>query len=540
MRINTQNPNFMKITLRTLSFLVVLLPLMVSAQAGSYMNNPMVRVVMDTYASLLRENPQDYVTYFNRAKEYYRHGDYNRAMDDLNEAIKYYPREEASDLSQAYTIRGLIYEMWDKDEKALADFNEALILEPNSRYSLISRADLLRDMKRYSEAKEDYQILLRRDVRCQEAYLGLAIIAYKENNIGLCHENLKKAQDANPTNVDFYLTRAGIYEDMGEWRKAADDYVMAMTFGDNRRSVAGINALSAIAYEPVIEALSVAIEKADEKGFYYFIRGAIHMNNQHYSASIKDWNTIIEKNMLHFHTVYYNRGFCYMRLGQFDYAVEDISAAIKMKGDQMAYYITRSKLYRVMGDYESAQADIAVASTFDMTHVDVLLQRAMLAMEQGNPEVALEHYNEALLCSADNASLYLLRGDVYATLQDVDLAVRSYEMMLNVYEEVPTFESCRGFALARLGRMAEAEAWIEQVMQSIKGIPAPEDYYNAACLYTHTDNKAMAYEYLEKALKAGYGDYFNLYFEYDSPTSLATLRNDIEFRELVRNYSEMF
>ncbi len=530
----------MKITFRTLSFLVLLLPLMVCAQASSYMNNPMVRVIMDTYASMLRENPQDYVTYFNRAKEYYRYGDYNRAMDDLNEAIRYYPREAASDLSQAYTIRGLIYEMWDKDDKALADFNEALVLEPNSRYSLISRADLLRDMKRYREAKEDYQLLLRRDVRCQEAYLGLGVIAYKENNIGLCHENLEKAQNANPSNVDFYLNRAAIYEEMGEWRKAADDYVMAMTFGDNRRSVAGINALSSIAYEPVIDALSLAIENADEKGFYYFIRGAIHMNNQHYSASIKDWNTIIEKNLLHFHTVYFNRGFCYMRLGQFDYAVEDVSTAIKMKGDQMSYYITRSKLYRVMGDYENAKADIAVASTFDMTHVDVLMQRAMLAMEQGNTEAALEHYNEALLCSADNASLYLLRGDTYATLQDVDMAVSNYEMMLGVNEEVPTFASCRGFALARLGRIAEAETWMEQVMQSIKGIPAPEDYYNAACLYTHTGNKAKAYEYLEKALKAGYGDYFNLYFEYDSPTSLAPLRNDAEYRELVRNYSEMF
>ena len=109
----------MKITFRTLSFLVLLLPLMVCAQASSYMNNPMVRVIMDTYASMLRENPQDYVTYFNRAKEYYRYGDYNRAMDDLNEAIRYYPREAASDLSQAYTIRGLIYEMWDKDDKAV-------------------------------------------------------------------------------------------------------------------------------------------------------------------------------------------------------------------------------------------------------------------------------------------------------------------------------------------------------------------------------------------------------------------------------------
>ena len=50
----------------------------------------------------------------------------------------------------------------------------------------------------------------------------------------------------------------------------------------------------------------------------------------------------------------------------------------------------------------------------------------------------------------------------------------------------------------------------------------------------------MAYQYLEKALSAGYGDYFNLYFEYDTPISLASLRNEADFRELIKNFREVF
>lgn len=530
----------MKITHRILSILLALVPLATCAQGNSYTSNPMMRVIMDTYASILRENPQDYETYLNRAKEYYRYGDYSKALSDLNEAIRYYPRQEASDLSQAYTVRGLIYQSQGDDMKALADFNEALLLEPESRFSLISRADLLREMGDNMHAKEDYQLLLRRDTRCQEAYLGLGIIAHRENNMGMCHDYMEKALQANPTNVDFYITRAAIYEDMGEWRKAANDYITAMTFGDNRRSVAGINALSSIAYEPVVEALSVAIDNAEDKGFYYFIRGSIHMNNQHYSASIQDWNTIVDKKYLHFHSVYYNRGFCYMRLGQFDYAIEDVSTAIMMKGDQMPYYLTRSKLYRIMGQYEQAMEDISVAATFDMTHKDVLAQRAMLATEQRNYDEAIAYYNEAILNNADEASLYLLRGDIYALLQDNESALRNYRMILNIHEHTPTFASCQGFAMARMGRIEEAEAWMESVMASIKGIPSPEDYYNAACLYANTGNKTMAYQYLEKALSAGYGDYFNLYFEYDTPISLASLRNEADFRELIKNFREVF
>ena len=418
--------------------------------------------------------------------------------------------------------------------------NEALILDPASRFSLISRADLLCEMGDYKQAKEDYQLLLRRDTRSQEAYLGLAIIAYKENNIGLCHENLAKAQTANPSNVDFYLARAAIYEDLGEWRMAADDYVTAMMYGENRRSVAAINKLSSIAYQPVVDALSAAIDKAEEKGYYYFIRASIHMNNNHYSASIKDWNTIVEEKYLHYHAVYYNRGYCYMRLGQFEYALNDISVAIDMKNDMMGYYITRSKLHRIMGDYDNAAADLSMASTFDMTHIDVLTQRAMMATEQGNYENALEYYNEAVMCKADEAILYLLRGDVYAMMGNEDAALRNYEMIVTIPEYIPQFSSYYGFAQARLGNVVEAEAWIESIMISLQGIPSAEDYYNAATLYAHTGNRVKAYQYLEKALKAGYGDYFNIFFEYDSPVSIAPLRGEAEFTELIRNYSEVF
>ena len=182
----------MKNILRTLLALYIVLPLMAVAQ-NNYMNDPMVRIAMATYDALLAENPQDYATLYLRGKDYYRYGDYNKALEDLNEAIRLYPRQETSDLSQAYTIRGLIYQMQGNTTLALADFNEALLLDPTSRYSLISRADLLVEMGDFTHAKEDYQMLIRRDARCQEAYLGLAIIAYKENNIGIYRENRQKA-----------------------------------------------------------------------------------------------------------------------------------------------------------------------------------------------------------------------------------------------------------------------------------------------------------------------------------------------------------
>ena len=51
---------------------------------------------------------------------------------------------------------------------------------------------------------------------------------------------------------------------------------------------------------------------------------------------------------------------------------------------------------------------------------------------------------------------------------------------------------------------------------------------------------AQALRYLEEAFKQGYGDYYNIYFENDSPISLEPLRSDPDFRMLVQQYSSIF
>lgn len=524
------------------SILCLLLFLPITAVSQKSMDNPMIRIAMEAYAAQIKENPQDYMAYYNRAKDYFRYGEKDLALEDFSMAILYFPRKESSDLSQAYTLRGLIYQEKGESRKALDDFNEALVLDPNSRYSLIGRADLLYDMGDYDLASRDYELLLRRDARCQEAYLGLARIAYKQNNKGLCSDYLAKAESANPVNSDFYLQRGVFYAEIGEWQKAADDYVHALLFNESdKKAIAALNRLTETAYPQVIQALSTGIEEAQDKGFFYFLRALIHKNNKHYTASINDWNTILSEKYFYTHSIFYNRAYCYFHLGQFEYALDDINTAISLQGDQLPYHIFRSQLYRITGEYEKAAADLAVAATFNPSDVDVLQQRGLLAAEQGDYQEALNYYNEAIIYNADEPYSYILRAADYEQLGDVKSAADNYENLIRIQESVVSVHSLRGFALALLGRIEEAESWIQAVLQPVDGHPvsAEENYY-AACLYAMIGKKEQALHYLEEAFKQGYGDYYNVYFESDSPISLESLRNDADFRMLVQQYSSVF
>ena len=94
--------------------------------------------------------------------------------------------------------------------------------------------------------------------------------------------------------------------------------------------------------------------------------------------------------------------------------------------------------------------------------------------------------------------------------------------------------------MAELGRTAEAEEWIQKALSGSSHTVTGEEYYYAACLDAMMGQKAQALHYLEEAFKKGYGDYYNVYFEYDSPVSLEPLRSDPEFRTLVQQYSSIF
>ena len=47
---------------------------------------------------------------------------------------------------------------------------------------------------------------------------------------------------------------------------------------------------------------------------------------------------------------------------------------------------------------------------------------------------------------------------------DKEAAVNNYELIAATPEAEPTVSSLRGFALAKLGRVSEAEVWIQNIL----------------------------------------------------------------------------
>jgi lipoprotein NlpI len=75
-----------------------------------------------------RESRQNLaVSYYNRGNAYFKKGDLDRAIADYNEAIRLNPKDFDN-----FTNRGLVYMHKGDFDRAIADYNEAIRLDPKS------------------------------------------------------------------------------------------------------------------------------------------------------------------------------------------------------------------------------------------------------------------------------------------------------------------------------------------------------------------------------------------------------------------------
>lgn len=119
--------------------------------------------------SILEIVPRDFSARFNRALCYEQLRQYDEAIGDYSTII-----EEGADFSRvaektaclvhAYRNRGRAYQWYKKDyAKAVADYNEALRLNPNADMVRYRRGQSYNALAEYAKAESDFRAALARD-----------------------------------------------------------------------------------------------------------------------------------------------------------------------------------------------------------------------------------------------------------------------------------------------------------------------------------------------------------------------------------------
>ncbi len=225
-----------------------------------------------------------------------------------SDVIKKYPRK----VVLAYVNRGQYLRRKGQNDRAFADFNTAIELQPNYFLSYLNRGNIYFDRGQNDEALTDYSKVLS----------ILAPIDTTPNGF------------REPAISGALSNRGAIYSRKGMRAEAFADFRLALKFNPLDKNTWNNRAVS------------------------YFDMGD-------YANAIKDFSEYLKLEPGS-GGVINARGVCYLRLSQFKEALVDFDAAIKLSPNEASFYGNRAYAYFSLGNKAAAKADADKAQSMGM------------------------------------------------------------------------------------------------------------------------------------------------------------------------------
>jgi tetratricopeptide (TPR) repeat protein len=288
------------------------------------------------------------VAYYDRGNAYKNLKDYDRALADYSDALKLDPR-----YAHAYLNRGFVYAAKNDADHAIADLSRSIQLDPAEPMAYFNRGLVYRVGKHNDDASiADFTEVIKR----------------------------------NPDAGNAYYERGLAFAEKGDYQRALADYDQAAkrTSDDAKLLLArGIAHRSLNRFEPAIADFDAAIKidsgyaaAYEARGFAYRLQGDLDRAIGDYGEAIR----IDPKLVL----AYNDRGSTYRLKGDFDHAIADYTEAIQLDPNSAIGYYRRGYVQYLAGALPKALADLTQANAIDPANaylavlLDIVNQRSNL------------------------------------------------------------------------------------------------------------------------------------------------------------------
>jgi tetratricopeptide (TPR) repeat protein len=413
---------------------------------------------------------------FARAGAYHFLNRQELALDDLTsaididlQAVKPPPGwansvRTPSQLAQEYDCRATVYEAIGDRERAIADYQEAICLEPNKASSWINLADLYKRQGDLQQAMSCYSRaiheepdnplcwfglarLFRQTGQCDVAMAALSTVfdPEKPNLLGLvvhagieqCLGNIQGAiTDYNqairldPTDTQIRLDLAKLYKDAQEYDNAAATLSKILdgepTNLQARISRANLYQKLGAADKAIAEA-SKAVQLHPKKAEAYSARATLYNYGGNYEKAIADADHAIQLNPSD-PDAYYARGFATLQLKDYPGAIHDLTEEIKLDPNHGSAWHCRGFALLKQGKYCEARADLLHAVNLNLRSAELLNSLAWLLSTCPDPAVrdgirATEYVTQALQFDPNQKDFWDTCAAVFAENGDFKNAI---------------------------------------------------------------------------------------------------------------------
>ena len=435
-----------------------------------------------------------------RGHIYKLQGRADRALADYSRAIKLHPR-----CTEKYVSRGDIYDAMGWEGKALADYNAGLNLEPDNLLALVRRGGYYMRLGQHSEALVDLNLALGKD----------------------------------PNNATLFFYRGGVYEMLGEKEKAVEDFGTAIAIdhvfydaycdrgtvlvdlGLPCEAIADLRLCLDVPWlrDGALNSLGLAYQLLgdEELAEKYFKESAEAKSSEAYShsnlagvyARRGDFAAALEEiekavGVVPDDTsVLFNKSIVCSQLGRYDESLQCLAKIVEIDSSDVKAQEERLKLLAKTGKYVEAYAFSTDVLKDHPTNSVVLNVRAGIYWEWGEYKNALADMDECLKYSDRHllGEYYRNRGGVLRKLNLYDRAIYDFVVALEINPRAVEAVRDMGRTYMDMGEDAIALEYFDKAI-----LIDPNDgmtYWGRGTAYAHLGNHSQALVDFERAIELG-------------------------------------
>ncbi|MCM1152633.1 MAG: tetratricopeptide repeat protein [Muribaculum sp.] len=486
--------------------------------------DPMTRAMLKSYEELLRQDPKDYMTLYDRAAKYFQLSLYDKAFADITKALEYTPAKETEMAIQELSLLADIDIATKNYSGALTAIDKALGLSPDNYPNLYKKGNIQLYLNQPEEAYKTFQKMQRLKSRSQEAFFGMAKASIMMDKTADAESLMKEAQAADPSNYITYCRLGDLYSDMKQYEQAANSYIMAFSLANNpQRPLEGLLELAKKDYPSVGSAIDYNINRTENKSPYYFLKGYLAYNGGYYS----DAENAAEKLIAQANG---REGSSYSLLAKSQFALNDLENALKnvnqalQTDDKFENRLLKAQILNAYGQPAAALLEAKQALELEPTSTEAAVEAAKAMISNGNNSGAIEYLNEAVMSDPENILPLMLRGYVYDTLlgnSKQSVADYTRASMIET-EEFPQI-AYKALAKAKAGKLMDANTIIEKAISDKAN--DKEALYYAAVYYSQTGNLEKGKELLDRALQRGYQNKYNIESDKTANLNISPIRH---------------
>jgi tetratricopeptide (TPR) repeat protein len=253
---------------------------------------------------------------------------------------------------------------------AIADYTEAIELDPNNATAYFKRGLAYDNIDKYQAAIADYTKAIELDSRDSASHNNRGAVYSRVGDKQSALRDYDTAIEIDPKYTVALKNRGNTHFDLGNYQAAIVDYERAIeldpkiSLGDNYAIAyenLGDEALKQEDWKQAIQDYSKAISLGHPNpAEVYGARGWVYAEQGDYEAALLDANAVLRQNQKDAYA-YDTKGYAYHHLGNYQAALENFKIALALKPDLTDAYEHRGDTYRELGNQQAAIADFRKA-----------------------------------------------------------------------------------------------------------------------------------------------------------------------------------